>query len=192
MRTLARLRSKSSDSFFENRNGATAIGPCNARTGNHMSIRTSTWLLQRKWILAAVGLPILVALWWAFRPEKLWINQKVNESAPFVTSGDPQPILTGRFEGKEQHTSGRATIYKKPGGDGYLRLSDFTTANGPDIHVLLQESNRETIDCGPLKSNPDDENCGLPAARDLNKYDAVLIYDERSHTVFGLAKLEPF
>ncbi len=94
-----------------------------------MTTRASTWLVRRKWILAAVGLPVLVALWWAFRPEKLWINEKVNEAAPFDTSGGPQPILTGRFEDKAQQTSGRATIYKKPGGEEYLRLSDFTTAN---------------------------------------------------------------
>ena len=61
-----------------------------------MTIHISPGLLRRKWILTTVGLPVLVALWWAFRPEKLWINQKVNEPAPFDTSSDPQPILTER------------------------------------------------------------------------------------------------
>ena len=51
-----------------------------------------------------------------------------------------QPILTGRFEGKAQPRSGRATIYKKPGGEEYLRLSDFTTSNGPDVHIMLARS----------------------------------------------------
>ena len=80
-----------------------------------MTIPTTTRLVRHKWILAAVGLPVLFVLWWAFRPEKLWINQKVNEAAPFDTDGGPQPILTGRFEGQAQQTSGRATIYQETG-----------------------------------------------------------------------------
>jgi Electron transfer DM13 len=159
-----------------------------------MTIHTGAWLVRRKWILAAVGLPVLVVLWWAFRPEKLWINQKVNEAAPFDTSGGPQPILTGRFEGKAQQTSGRATIYKKPGGEEYLRLSDFTGSNGEDVHVALARSadQNDRVDLGPLKSNQGDQNYDLPAAADLNKYDAVVIYSERFPKVSGLAKLEPF
>ena len=168
-----------------------------------MTFHTSTWFLRRKWILVAVGVPVLVALWWAFRPEKLWITEKVHEPAPFDTSGDPQPILTGRFEGKAQQTSGRATIYKKPGGGEYLRLSDFTTPNGrgrsrracakrrsPDTR--RREGDLDHVDFGPLKSNKGDQNYDLPAATDLNKYDAVVIYSERVHSVSGLAKLEPF
>lgn len=169
-----------------------------------MAVHASTWLLRRKWILVAIGIPVLVALWWAFRPEKLWINQKVNEAAPFEASGDPQPVFTGRFEGKAQRTSGRATIYKKPGGQEYLRLSDFTTPNAPEVHVVLARSDDrnlaqeivkgglESIDLGPLKSNQGDQDYDLPAAADLKQYNAVVIYDERPRSVFGLAKLEPF
>ena len=39
-----------------------------------MTPHLGTWLSQKKWILIAVGVPVLVAAWWAFRPEKLWIN----------------------------------------------------------------------------------------------------------------------
>ena len=169
-----------------------------------MTIHLCPWLLQRKWVLLVVGLPILVALWWAFRPEKLWINQSVDEPAPFDTSADPQPILTGQFEGKAQPTSGRATIYKKPGGEAYLRLSDFNTSNGPHVHIVLARSvdlnvaqkvlngALDSIDIGPLQSNEGDQNYDLPAATDLNKYDAAVVYGQQSHAVLGLAKLEPF
>jgi len=155
---------------------------------------TSRWLLQRKWALVAVGLPILVALWWAFRPEKLWINQKVNEAAPFDASAGPQPVLTGRFEDKAQQTSGRATIYKKAGGEEYLRLSDFTTlsAEGPHVSLARSENVLDRIDLGPLKSNAGDQSYDLPAAADLKKYDAAVVYSERSRAVLGVAKLEPF
>ena len=169
-----------------------------------MTIHLSPWLLQRKWMLLAVGLPVLVVLWWAFRPEKLWINEKVNEPAPFATSSDPQPILTGRFEAKAEPTSGRATIYKKPGGEEYLRLSDLTASNGPEVHIVLARSvdlsvgqkvvdgALDSIDIGTLNSNGADQNYDLPAATDLNKYDAAVVYGQQSHTVLGLAKLEPF
>src|SRR5580700_5464150 len=105
-----------------------------------MTINARTWLLRRKWILVAVALPVLIALWWAFRPEKLWINQKVSEAAPFDASGEPQPILTARFKAKTQQTSGRATVYQKPGGGEFLRPSDFTPPDGSNIHVLLARS----------------------------------------------------
>lgn len=161
-----------------------------------MIVDTHNWLFRRRWILAAVGLPVLVVLWWAFRPEKLWINEKVNEPAPFETGADPQPILTGRFESEGQ-TGGRATIYKKSGGE-YLRLSDFTAPVGDEINVVLSRStdivkdSSQTLDCGPLKSNQSDQNYDLPAATDVAMYKAVVIYSERSGAVYGVAKLEPF
>jgi len=169
-----------------------------------MTIHASVWLLHRKRILVIVGLPVLVALWWAFRPEKLWINEKVNEAAPFDTSSDPQPILTGRFEGEAHQTRGRATIYKKSDGKRYLLLNDFKTQNGPDVHVVLARvgdlnlaqdvvnGDLDRIDLGPLKSNQGDQNYDLPAATDLHKYEAVVIYGEQFHAAFGSAKLEPF
>jgi hypothetical protein len=156
-----------------------------------MTTQLSRWLLQRKWIVAAVSLPILVALWWAFRPEKLWINERVNEAAPFDASVDPKPVLTGRFETKSQPTSGRATIYRKPSGHEYLRLSDFSAPNGEDLHVELK-GDLNGADLGPLKNIRGDQDYELPAATDAGKYEAVAIYSERLHTVIGLAKLEPF
>jgi Electron transfer DM13 len=154
--------------------------------------------------LVVVGLPILVAAWWAFRPEKLWINQKVSEPAPFASSTDPQPLYTGRLEGNAHQTSGRATIYKAPDGRQYLRLTDFSTSNGPDVHVLLARGDDQSlkqeivkgqldsIELGALKGNQGDQNYDLPPSVDLQKYDAAVIYCERFHAVFGVAKLEQF
>jgi hypothetical protein len=156
-----------------------------------MTIPASRWLLRWRWALVAVSLPVLVGLWWAFRPEKLWVNQKVNEAAPFEASADPKPVLTGRFEAKAEQTSGRATIYQKPGGEEYLRLSDFSAPKGGDLHIELKGDSNGT-DLGPLKNVQGDQNYDLPAAADPNKYEAVVIYSQQSHTVFGLAKLEPF
>jgi hypothetical protein len=169
-----------------------------------MIAHLGSWLSRKKWMLVAVGLPILVAAWWAFRPEKLWINQKVSEPAPFASNADPQPLYTGRLEGEAHQTSGRATIYKGPDGKQYLRLTDFSTSNGPDVHVLLGQSSDQnltqelvkgqldSVELGSLKGNQGDQNYDLPDSVDLQKYNSVVIYCERFHAVFGVAKLERF
>jgi len=173
-------------------------------SGETMNTNNGSWLSGKKVILGLTGIPILVGAWWAFRPEKLFINQKVNEAAPASLSADPEALYTGKLEGKAHQTSGRATIYKSPDGTPYLRLTDFTTSNGPDVHVLLVRADDkaleqeivkgelEHVELGALKGNQGDQNYDLPAATDLNKYQAVAIYCERFHAIFGVARLEKF
>ena len=169
-----------------------------------MSEITNSRLSSKKWILAGIGVPILVAAWWAFRPEKLWVNVKVNEPAPFSSSADLQPLYTGLLAGRAHPTSGRASIYQTPDGKRYLRLTDFMTSNGPNVHVLLAQSDDEnlgqdfvkgdlkSVELGLLKANQGDQNYDLPDSADLNTYGAVVIYCERFHAVFGAAKLDKF
>ncbi len=45
-------------------------------------------------------------------------------------------VETGIFHGVVHKTTGRATIYDSPNGQ-ILRLTRFTTSNGPNLHVLL-------------------------------------------------------
>jgi hypothetical protein len=78
------------------------------------------------------------------------------------------------------------------------------TSNGPDLHVLLVraedqaleseivKSDLDGVEIGALKGSQGDQNYNLPAAADLNKYQAVVIYCERFHAIFGVAKLEKF
>jgi len=169
-----------------------------------MNTRVRSWISPRKGILAAMGIPVLVAAWWSFRPEKLFINQKVNEAAPAALNSEPEALYTGKLEGKAHPTSGRATIYKSYDGKQYLRLSDFTTSNGPDVHVLLVRAEDKALgqeivkgdldglELGSLKANQGDQNYDLPATADLNQYQAVAIYCERFHAIFGAARLEKF
>jgi hypothetical protein len=169
-----------------------------------MNTNTGSWLSRNKWIFAVVGIPVLVGAWWAFRPEKLFINQTVSEAAPAALSSEPEPLYTGKLEGSIHQTSGRATIYKTSEGKQYLRLTDFTTSNGPDVHIVLvraddkaldQEivkSGLDSVELGSLKGNQGDQNYDLPPAVDLNKYQAVAIYCERFHAIFGVARLEVF
>src|SRR5215470_6021285 len=159
---------------------------------------------RKKWIAGMIGVPLLIGAWWAFRPEKLFINQKVSEAAPVAVGSEPQPIYTGKLEGKVHATNGRATIYESREGKRYLRLSDFTTSNGPDVHVLLARAEDKALEqeivkgtlngleLGSLKGNQGDQNYDLPVTADLQEYQAVVIYCERFHAVFGVAKLEKF
>jgi hypothetical protein len=167
-----------------------------------MKTQAGSWLSRNKWIV--IGIPVLVGVWWAFRPEKLFINHRVNEPAPFTMDTEPQPIFTGKLEGKIHQTSGRATIYKAVDGRQYLQLSDFTTSKGPDVHVLLVRADDKTLDqeiakgdlenveLGSLKGKEGDQNYDLPPTADLNKYQAVAIYCRRFNAIFGVAKLEKF
>ena len=168
-----------------------------------MNAEVGSCMSRRKWIFVALGAALLVA-WWVFRPEKLWINERVNEPATFASSSDAQPLYTGRLEGQAHQTRGRATIYKTPEGRQYLRLTDFTTSNGPDVHVLLARSDDQnlkqeivksqldSVELGSLKGNQGDQDYDLPASLDVRRYDAVVIYCERFHAVFGEAQLERF
>jgi len=169
-----------------------------------MNTNSGSWLSGKKMILGLIGIPVLVGAWWAFRPEKLFINQKVNEAAPASLSSEPEALYTGKLEGKAHPTSGRATIYKSPDGMQYLRLTDFKTSNGPDVHVVLVRADDkalqqeivkgglEHVELGTLKGNQGDQNYDLPAATDLNQYQAVVIYCERFNAIFGVARLEKF
>src|SRR5215472_11572215 len=123
--------------------------------------------LGRKGIWIAIGLPILIVAWLAFRPEKLWINQRVNEPAPFASRSEAWPIFAGRLEGRAHPTSGRATLYESLGGKRYLRLTDFTTSNGPDVHVVLSRAEDPALDQKIVKGNLDYVELGkpLPQAR---------------------------
>src|SRR6266851_368996 len=46
-------------------------------------------------------------------------------------------LFTGKFHGKVHATSGRATVYQEADGKLVLRLTNFKTSNGPDVHVIL-------------------------------------------------------
>ena len=162
------------------------------------------WSARMKLVVALAGIPVLIGAWWAFRPEKLFINQQVSEAAPAAVRGEAEPLYTGKLESREHPTSGRATIYKDRSGKAYLRLTDFATSNGPDVHVVLVKAEEpamskiivpgslEYVELGSLRGNRGDQTYDLPAGADLEKYQAVAIYCERFHAIFGVTKLEKF
>ncbi len=113
-------------------------------------------------------------------------------------------LETGTFHGKVHQTSGRATIYQEADGKLLLRLTDFKTSNGPDVHVILVaatdaddnanflKSDTQRVELGNLKGNEGDQNYEIPAGTDLGKFRTVSIYCERFNANFGAAPLEKF
>ena len=85
-----------------------------------------------------------------------------------------------------------------------LRLTNFKTSNGPDVHVILiaatdadddanfLKSNTERVELGKLKGNEGDQNYDIPSGTDLSKFQTVSIYCERFNANFGAAPLEKF
>ena len=67
--------------------------------------------------------------------------------------GKAQPLETGQFHGKVHNTSGRATIYREANGKLVLRLTNFKTSNGPDVHVVLIAAKDAEDDANFLKNS---------------------------------------
>ena len=113
-------------------------------------------------------------------------------------------LKTGTFHGKVHQTSGRATIYQETDGKLVLRLTNFKTSNGPDVHVILVaakdadddanflKSDTARVELGALKGNEGDQNYAIPKGTDLAKFQTVSIYCERFNANFGAAPLQKF
>jgi Electron transfer DM13 len=156
-----------------------------------------------KWKLAILALAVvLLVAWYAFRPERLFVNKRVQEAMPAAPgSSKIEAIESGIFYGVAHPTEGTATIYRMGDGGLLLRFTSFTTSNGPNVHVYLvaadEPKDSETvqraafIDLGPIKGNIGDQNYVLGSDVDLSKYRAVSIWCQRFRVNFGAASLTP-
>ena len=160
--------------------------------------------MNRKiWIVIGIAAVLMVG-WYLFRPELLFVNRTVSEEFPAAPrssaagSETPQQLLSGHFKGYAHETHGTAAIYDI-NGKRVLRLTNFKTSNGPDVHVYLvaaevAKDNATVkqagfIDLGSLKGNKGDQNYEVPADADLNKYKSVSIWCARFGVNFGAATL---
>src|SRR5260370_6627874 len=66
--------------------------------------------------------------------------------------GKAKTLETGKFHGKVHATSGRATVYQEADGKLVLRLTNFKTSNGPDVHVILVATKDAADDAKDRKS----------------------------------------
>ena len=151
-------------------------------------------------LIAVAGLIAALGAWYAFRPEKLFINQKVNEKFPVAAAASqPKVVSSGAFHSVAHETKGTATIYQAPDGKRTLRFTGFETSNGPDVQVYLvantDAKDNDTVTksgfvpLGSLKGNLGDQNYELAADVDLTKYRAVTIWCRRFGVNFATAPL---
>lgn len=154
--------------------------------------------MSKKSAFLLVLLIVGVGAWYAFRPERLFINQRVNEQFP-TASAASNKLAAGQFHSGAHETKGTAEVFQLADGKKTLRLTNFATSNGPDVHVYLVAANdvkdNDTVtksgfvDVGSLKGNIGDQNYELPANTDLTKYRAVTIWCKRFSVNFGTAPL---
>lgn len=155
---------------------------------------------SRKSIFVVAALLVAVGAWYAFRPERILINQKVNEQFPTASAAStPKTLALGTFHSVAHETKGTAAIYQLPDGTRTLRLTDFQTSNGPDVQVYLvaatdaSDNNTVTnagfVSLGALKGNVGNQNYEVGSDVDLSKYRAVTIWCRRFSVNFATAPL---
>ena len=180
------------------------------------------------YILIGIALVVGGLLWYLFRPDALVVNRRVNEQFPGAAQSSrpesqgmgvapstmgssamalpddatPDKLYSGTFHSNAHETKGVATIYQLDDGRRVLRLTKFSTSNGPDVRVYIvaatdvQEEDAAKragiVDLGALKGNIGDQNYDVPAELDLNKYRTVSIWCRRFSVNFGAAPLASF
>jgi hypothetical protein len=169
--------------------------------------------MQRRTLIGAAVVLVGIGLWYAFRPERLFVNKVVNErfdagavasaggaaKPALAAAASPAAVAAGQFHSNAHETRGTATIYTLPTGKRILRLTSFRTSNGPDVHVYLVAASDATdnetvkrsgfVDLGSIKGNEGDQNYEVPADVDLATHRAVTIWCKRFGVNFGTAPL---
>lgn len=154
--------------------------------------------LNKKLAIGAAAVLLVGGAWYAFRPEKLIVDQRVSEAA--VAMMNQLMILAkGKFHGVAHETKGDVSISKLADGRRVLRFENFETSNGPDLRVLLVAANdtsdsaavkaAERLELASLKGNIGDQNYEIPADVDLGKYKSVTVWCNRFGVNFATAPL---
>jgi hypothetical protein len=132
------------------------------------------------------------------------INNTINENA--IISGTIKQqqqqsnltstkIRTGSFIGAGDgfhNAEGLSKIIPLGDGSTILRLENFKSTNGPNVHVYLSTDKTASnfIDLGRLKANNGNQNYNIPNGTDVAKYSMVLIWCKDFSVLFGSAELK--
>jgi hypothetical protein len=133
------------------------------------------------------------------------INNTINENAmaPGTTKGQVQSNATttsskirisafiGAGDGFH-NAQGLAKVIPIGDGNSVLRLENFKSTNGPNVHLYLSTDKAASnfIDLGRLKANNGNQNYNIPDRTDISKYDMVLIWCKDFSVLFGSAELK--
>jgi hypothetical protein len=177
---------------------------------------------RRRWAwvtaaVAAVGVTALVLVW--FQPQKLFIDDRVDEAIPTVVpapstgpasepedgspttappSTDPVELARGDFVSLDHGTTGTARVLELADGRRIVRLEELDTDNGPDLYLYLSANpsggdegafDDDFVDLGRLSGNQGNQNYDLPAGTELTEFPTVVIWCDRFDSAFGAADL---
>ena len=90
-------------------------------------------------------------------------------------------IRTGTFIGAGDgfhNTEGLAKVIPLGQGSIVIRLENFNSTNGPNVHLYMSTDKAASnfIDFGRLKANNGNQNYNIPDETDLSKYNMDLIW----------------
>ncbi len=154
--------------------------------------RLSLWRKYRT-LITCLALLVLACFWRLFRPERLFINTRVNEVAPSGIAA-LQPVFTGELHavGGAAATHGRVNIFKE-GSSLQLQISNLESKAGPSFTVALAAeagSASGDTNLGSVTASGN-EKLAIPTGLDPGSDRTVLLIDA-SHQVVAKAALEPF
>ena len=143
--------------------------------------------------MVAIAIPIGI-----YTISPLFISATVNESLPAATNPTTSVLaekpLSGIFMGVHDgfhNAEGSVKVVSLTDGNKILRLENFKSTNGPNVHVYLSTDKRATdyVDLGKLKANNGNQNYDIPAGTDIRKHNIVLIWCKDFSVLFGSAVL---
>ncbi len=119
----------------------------------------------------------------------------INETMTIIINHSTQNTgLIGDFMGVNDgihNAEGKVKILRLSDESQIVRLEDFRSTNGPDVHLYLaiDKQASDFIDLGRLKANIGNQNYQIPLDTDFNKYKYVLIWCQPFSVLFGSAQL---
>lgn len=160
--------------------------------------------MQRKVIIASIGVVVLGAALWAelfyFRFHTYFQRTEVQETlpppAPSAQAGQTtRTVVSGSFVKIDaiHGGSGTARIVEQDGKQ-YLRLESFEVTNGPDLYVYLSESTTpgdtleslsKYISLGRLKGNAGNQTYEIPES--IRGYHTAVIWCQQFGVLFSYA-----
>ena len=122
------------------------------------------------------------------------IKQRQQQQQQQSNATTARSILTGSFIGAGDgfhNAEGLARVVPLGDGSTILRLENFKSTNGPNVHLYLATDKDASnfIDLGRLKANNGNQNYNIPHGTDLAKYNMVLIWCKDFSVLFGSAQL---
>ena len=120
------------------------------------------------------------------------IKQRQQQQSNAITAPG---IMIGSFIGAgDGFHNAEGLVRVIPLGDGHtiLRLENFKSTNGPNVHLYLATDKAASnfIDLGRLKANNGNQNYNIPSGSNLVKYNMALIWCKDFSVLFGSAQLK--